>query len=1111
MVTNLGDFDVVLGKPWLALHNPDIDWRQNLVTLPGKHGPTVLRATEPITQAEAAVKTPVLLNALQFQRAVRRDKHWGVAYMKEVGEPSSGAPQATATSPSGLDVSDLLRTFHDTVFAELTELPPERNVRHDVKLEPGSRPFARMPYRMSQDELAELKKQLDALLEKGFIRSSVSPWGAPVLFAKKKDGGLRLCIDYRVINKHTIRNVSPLPRIDDLLDHLHGAQYFSKIDLQSGYHQIRLTEEAIPLTGFNTRYGHYEWVVTPFGLTSAPGTFQTLMNDTFRDLLDECVLIYLDDILIFSRTAEEHRKHVELVLRRLQEHKLRAKLSKCAFGLTELDFLGHVVSKDGIRPDPKKLQAIRDWPVPENVTTLRSFIGLATYYRRFVRNFSKIMAPLTDLLVGKVGKKDKLAWGQIQTEAFENIKTALMTAPVVIAPNPQIPFTVTTDASDYAIGGVLSQLIDGIEHVIAYESRKMQPAERNYPAHDREMLAVIHCMRVWRHHLQGPHPVLIRTDNIAVSHFRTQKLLNKRQARWMEFMEEFWYVLEHKAGKTNVVADALSRRPDHLNAMGRHSPDAPLLHLASLSSPGLATTLHDLIQEWCEHDDAYMRSLQETIEATGGPTHPFKLHEGLLYYAPEGKRPRYYIPAGDLRYQLLREAHDVPISGHLGRDKTLERLSRFFYWPGMDKAVAYYVRTCPACQRSKPSNQKPIGQLMSLPVPTAPFESVSMDLITDLPPSHRGYDAMVVWQDRMGKLLTVRACTKDINAVELAELFFDTIVCRFGLPKSIVSDRDPRFTSMFWSTVFKLSGTKLDMSTAFHPQTDGQTERANRTLEEMLRSYVDAQHDNWCDCLTSLEFAYNSSVQASTGFSPFKITYGFEPITPMALLADSIPTTSATNPTAMDFVAERENVIATARRHILAAQQRQAKATNRTRRDYEFAVGDNVLLSTANLKLQPNNKLTNRYCGPFKISKIVSRNAVKLELPSHMKIHPVVNVSRVRPYVDGSDQYPQRNNEYGPDEPIINADGALFYEVDRLLDRRIRYTPGGATIVEYHVAWTGYDAHENVWLSEQILLEDVPDLIADYERLHPRVGPQQQNPRSKRTARRLHVIMLHKD
>src|SRR5271154_5507148 len=396
----------------------------------------------------------------------------------------------------------------------------------------------------------ELKKQLADLLAKGFIRPSTSPFGAPVLFVHKKKESLRLCVDYRTLNKITIKNRYPLPRIEELMNRLAGAQYFTKIDLYSGYHQIHIKKEDVSKTAFRTRYGYYEFLVLPFGLTNAPATFMTLMNDIFREYLDQFVVIYLDDILIYSKTKKEHLKHVRLVLEKLKEHHLYGKMSKCEFMKTKVEYLGHYISAEGISVNQRKVDAIKSWPTPTNVSELRSFLGLATYYRKFVKDFSVTATPLTALL-----HKDKsYNWEKEQQSAFEQLKQHLVSAPVLILPDPTKPFTVTTDASDFAIGAVLSQNHGKGDQPLAFESRKLSSAELNYPIHEKELLAIVHAIRLWHIYLEGQTFTII-TDHASLEYIKSQNTLSRRQARWLETLQSVTY--EYKPGKTNVVADAL--------------------------------------------------------------------------------------------------------------------------------------------------------------------------------------------------------------------------------------------------------------------------------------------------------------------------------------------------------------------------------------------------------------------------------------------------------------------------------------------------------------------------------------------------------------------------
>nr|KYP44182.1 Retrovirus-related Pol polyprotein from transposon 297 family [Cajanus cajan] len=427
-----------------------------------------------------------------------------------------------------------------------------------IDLVPGAGPVSVAPYRMAPAKLVELKGQLEDLLKKQLVRSSVSSWGAPVLLVRKKDGGSRLCVDYRQLNKLTIKNKYPLPRIDDLMDQLRGASVFSKIDLRSGYHQIRVKEGDILKTAFRTRYGHYEYVVMPFGVTNAPAVFMDYMNKIFRPFLDKFVVVFIDDILIYSRTREEHGEHLRTVLEILKAKQLYAKLSKCEFWLDEVKFLGHVISAEGIVVDPAKVESVLQWERPRTVTDIRSFMGLAGYYRRFIEGFSKIVVPLTQL----TRKEQPFIWIDACERSFEELKRRLTTSPVLVLPDSNEPFYVYCDASHQGLGCVLMQN----RRVVAYASRQLKNHERNYPIHDLELASVVFALKIWRHYLYGAR-FNVFSDHKSLKYLFDQKELNMRQRRWMEFLKDYDFQWMYHPGRANVVADALSRKSIHMLSM----------------------------------------------------------------------------------------------------------------------------------------------------------------------------------------------------------------------------------------------------------------------------------------------------------------------------------------------------------------------------------------------------------------------------------------------------------------------------------------------------------------------------------------------------------------
>ena len=821
-VMKLPKYEVILGKFWLDRWNPQINWKKN--TMQWKLGSRVVEITGIQTTQENEQISSLFhlgsyveeISAQRMRKLAQREPVFlaVVRSVPEMNEEVVEINEEKTKTEYPIAVQKILREFTDVFPKDLpVGLPPAREVDHKIDLILGGEPPHRAPYRMSPQGLDELKQQLRDLTEKGYIQPSVSPFGAPVLFVPKKDGGVRMCVDYRALNKVTVHNRYPLPRIDELLDRLQGSRYFTKIDLRSGYYQIRMHPDSVQKTAFRTRYGHFEFLVLPFGLTNAPATFMHLMHQIFREQLDQFIVIFLDDILIYSKKLQDHIDHVRRTLQILREHRLYAKVSKCAFFRHEVEYLGHVVTAAGIHPDQKKVQAVRDWKIPETVHDIRSFLGLAGYYRRFIPQFARIAAPLTELTKKTVPWR----WSLREGEAFNALKDALLSAPVLHLADAKKEYTVTCDASDYAVGAVLSQKYEDGEHPVAYESRKMNSAEMNYPTHERELLAVIHALRTWRHYLAGQKFSVV-TDHYSLQYLKTQPQLSKRQARWLDFIAEFDFNIVHKPGKSNVVADALSR----LNVL----------------DCGVTTSAQHGDQLWKNlskeyKKDAKTNEMFEKIEAYPG----FTISQGKLYHTGLG-RMQLYVPEGTCRTMVLRECHDARYAGHLGIRKTTDLLQRDFYWPTLVQDVEEYVKTCEECQRNKASNQKPSGLLQPLEIPAQRWERVSMDFVTHLPRTQHNFDALMVVVDYLTKMLILRPTHSSATAVDTARIFVDSVVRMHGLPRAIVSDRDTKFTSTFWREVCRTMGTTLAMSSGFHPQTDGQTERANRSIEEMLRAYV---------------------------------------------------------------------------------------------------------------------------------------------------------------------------------------------------------------------------------------------------------------------------------
>ncbi|KAJ9560732.1 hypothetical protein OSB04_005892 [Centaurea solstitialis] len=723
---------------------------------------------------------------------------------------------ADQTKERKLSVADVpvVSEFPDVFPEDLPGHPPDRQIEFGIDLVPGAAPIARAPYRLAPPELQELSEQLQELSGKGFIRPSSSPWGAPILFVKKKDGSHRMCIDYRGLNKVTIKNRYPLPRIDDLFDQLQGASWFSKIDLRSGYHQLKVKEADVHKTAFRTRYGHFEFLVMPFGLTNAPAAFMDLMNRVCRPMLDRSVIVFIDDILIYSKSKEEHVVHLREVLEILRRERLYAKFSKCAFWLEEVQFLGHIINREGIKVDPAKIEAVMNWEIPKAPIEIRSFLGLAGYYRRFIQDFSKIAVPLTRL----TKKSEPYVWGYEQQMAFDTLRKKLCEAPVLTLPEGVEDMTVYCDASRLGLGCVLMQR----GRVIAYASRQLKPHEANYPTHDLELAAVVFALKIWRHYLYGVKCTIF-TDHRSLRYFLEQPNLNMRQRRWLDVVKDYDCEILYHPGKANVVADALSRKTEH----------APL-RISHLKM-AVTTSFVDLVLR--AQEEASREENQNGERIRGQMAALVRDSRGLLTRFGQVWVPR----AGTARQTLLEEAHKSKFSIHPGATKMYRDLRTGYWWPGMKRDVARYVESCLTCLKVKAEHQKPHGKMQPLEIPEWKWENITMDLITKLPKTPWKFDAIWVIVDRLTKSAIFLAIRESSTAEQLAEIYVKEVVSRHGVPVSIISDRDVRFTSRFWERFHSELGTRLYFSTAYHPQTDvrqrvlGSTEVVQRTTEDIQR------------------------------------------------------------------------------------------------------------------------------------------------------------------------------------------------------------------------------------------------------------------------------------
>jgi transposase InsO family protein len=1206
---------VVLGNDWLSAHAAKLDLGERVCTIWRAGVPHVLQPARAARSAPAPVPDgdrafglaamqalraePAFITAKQADRLLRRGCRSMMVLVDECS--TQDAPFAAVTGPgaaaaaSPMDpvvLQSVLDEFTDVLAGRPMGLPPDRGVGHTIKLVPGATPLFRKSYRMTPAERAEVQAQLQDLLARGLIEASSSPYGAPVLFVQKKDGSLRMCIDYRQLNKVTVRDRYPLPRIDELLDQLAHCTVFSSLDLESGYHQIRIAPEDVDKTAFTTPFGHYQFRVLCFGLTNAPATFQRVMNRIFGPYLGKFVLVYLDDILVMSRTPEEHARHLRLVLGLLRQHQLYAKLSKCEFGKARVKFLGHVVGGGTVSVDPTKVAALRDWPLPRNMTELRGFLGLANYFRRFVRDYSRIAAPLT-ALTSERAAFDFTHWGAAEVAAFNRIKHLLTHAPVLALPDLAQPFTIMSDASNLGCGAVLLQ--NG--RPVAYTSRKFTPAECNYTTGEQELLGLIHALKEWRCYVEGT-PVTLITDHHPLTHLKTQPDLSRRQVRWMEFLSRFHFDIVYQRGVDNSVADPLSRHPsfaaavvtraqraragdsppsggdavlpapqarvapqvpraqgDHPpsasqvqraapqvpRAQGDHPPSASQVQRAELQGPwprgdqppSVSQVPQDALPGPRARSVQQARGAQAQVpvrqpepraearqpsRASAGdhplaaPAHEDALFDAIqLAYADDPA----FKPGADmgvlafehglwwmtdkvvvpkdavLRQRAIREHHDVPWAGHRGVTKTLELVSRLFWWPGMRADVERYVKTCDLCQRNKVSTQAKPGLLQPLPVPEHRWQSVTVDLTVGLPRTKSGKDGVLVFVDRLTKYAHFVPASTSMGAKDFARKFVKHVFANHGLPESIVSDRGSTWANQFWRHVCELLGIDHRFSSAYHPQTDGQTERMNAVLKDVLRHFVAAHESDWDRWLPLVQFAVNNSWQESVRNTPFFLNMGAHPVTPTLPRFPAHPRV----PEAAEFAKQVLAVVERARQSMAAAQERMKKAADAHRRPAQYQPGDWVMLRSASFHLQAPGarKLLPKWLGPFQVMRAVTPVTYKLALPKHGgwdRVTDAVHVEKMK-------RYHARNGGPVPAHaPPVDAEGMDVYEVGEILHHRVRkYKPPKAgskrpppvgpvpqfVVSQYLVRWKGWPPEHDSWEPARHLV-GAPELVAAYRR-----------------------------
>lgn len=1044
-------YDVILGTPWHKDVQPLSNYTQNIVRI----GHVLINGKK-YDANEYSVSN---VSRKGFRKLLKKQ---GTQVFTVFVNSIGAKEDSFGTMTSDPEMLKILEEYSDVFRSTLPDgLPPKREVDHEIITEADEKIPNRRLFRLSPDELRATREYIKENIASGKIRISKSPYGAPLFFAKQEGKPLRGVVDYRMLNKITKRNSTPTPRSDEMFDIIGGSKYFSKVDLKTGFHQIRVKPEHIEKTAFQTKYGQFEYLVLPMGLCNAPATFVTLMNSVLNGLIDRFCTVYLDDILIFSRTEQEHRKHVRLVLERLRQHELYASPKKCHFMTNEVEFLGIIVSDKGLKVNPAKTSIVQAWPRPQSISEVRSFLGLVSFFRRFIKNFSLIAMPLTNLT--KKGNSI-VQWDESCTVAMERLKTLLVTSPILCHPNYELPYRGHVDASQFAVGGTLTQVQNGSERVIAYYSKKLNEAQTNYSANDRELLGMVQFLTHFRCYLEGAEFEII-TDNQVLKHFFDKQDLSRREARWLEILSGFGvFPITLKKGSVHVLGDALSRV--------HHGPE--MMEIQNISTLLPAIEHQDSFKKLLVEDQFFGRIVEqlkrgETNERYYLENNILKLRTGELCI------PRKFVK------EIMRIAHDSPTAGHYGEAKTLGRLTNF-HWRKKSRDVYKYVKGCLECQQTKCSNKKPMTNPQILETPGRRWGSISMDFIQGLPETEDGHDTILTFVDRFSKRPHFVPCKSNVTAVDVAHLFHHHIFKHHGLPDSIVSDRDPLFTSKFWTELMSILKVQLKMSTANHPQTDGQTEVMNRIVEDYLRVYCNFRQNDWDQHLATAEFSYSSSVFESTGLTPFHMDLGWNPKTPLDLLTDS---QNIQVQSVEDLRVTLEEVFKDVQASHTAAREQQRSRILSKFSVPAYKIGDMVLLSTSVFRDhytrgRPSSKLNVRRIGPFRILELIGKNAVRLELPNTMKIHPVVNVSHTVPYIAQPGDISHAKEDAPP--PFIPDQGEPEYDIEGILHHR-KSKRGH----QFLVHWKGYPTHDASWVpTENFTYEDgsVNDELLDYIRLH---------------------------
>lgn len=946
-------YELILGVNTIKGLGTSIDFGKDTVTFQSEGGSAC-----PVVQAlpiDAVVPEP---DADGVPEAEWRD----VTFEPEVEHNDETFKHPELTPEQTKEFNELLREWKQ----EFATSPGQCNVlEHTIYLEGNPAPV-KQRYRLLSPALQEqVHAEIKKLLDKGIVRPSISPWASPIVVVKKKNGDIRVCTDYRKLNELSAGNAYPLPRIHEMLDRLKSAYYVSTLDLESGYHQIKMAEASVPLTAFTVPgLGLFEYLFSPFGLKSMPSCFQSLMDALLREC-SEFAGVYLDDIVIFSKDFESHMKHVRKIFEILRRAALRINWKKCRFVEAETPYLGFVVGGGKIRAQEEKCAAIAKYPAPRNVKEVRQFFGLANFMRRFIEHFADTAAPISELL--KKGRAFR--WTTECQQAFDTLKQQLSSPPVLSCPDFAHEFQVHSDASCIAVGGLLVQEIDGEKRVVAYTSKKLNPAQQKYDTAERELLAVLHCVSVWRHYLYGVRFKVI-TDNTSIKWLRELKEPTGRLCRWVTLLSQYDMEIIHRAGKEHQAPDALSRIA--IDAQIAAIQLSPIPSFQNVQCP-------------------YYTNLVAKVKHNPSAFPAFLLKDDNMLYKTVTNRVtkvaelRLVVPE-DYREDILKDYHTAAPAGHLGINKTAEKIGRLYYWPKMAGCIRRYIQKCALCRTYKPRNTAPQGLMSAKPASVVPGQLWSADLVGPLPRSQSGFMYIAVFTENCSRWIEA-VPIRTATAQNVIKAFRENVVLKFGPPEILLVDNGTQYTSNLFRDFCASHRIKLNYLPRFYPR-GNPTEAQNKTIKRTLAILAGLDHRSWADMLPYAVYAIRSSVSEATKFSPAKLMYGRE----LRPFYDIAPPTNHSDLVPFDPLSyngqlsgEMDRVFKLVKKAVERGRAQQQQRYNLRRADVTFQVGELVYrenFQQSNAGNYVTAKFLPKRIGPFVIDKVHSPTQYELKTMS---------------------------------------------------------------------------------------------------------------------------------